>query len=552
MTPRKVALTWAALTVVVSAATAPAVGISRDEGVYLAAAESYAAWWGSALARPGRALATIDARFQLNHEHPPLAKELYGLTHAVLAEGLGWTGHLQGARFGAFLLAGLLSCLLATAGHALAGMGGALLAPALFWLVPRHFHHAHPALLDMPVTALSLATVWAYRQSLPAPVRGHGHPGAEPLPAKGQGSKRWAVACGLLFGAAVSVKHNAWFLPPLLLAHWLATHLPALLRAGRPERRRAFPLAFVAMAILGPAVLLATWPWLWHDLAARLREYAFFHLRHEHYPWHYLGRLLRKPPFPIEYPFVVTALTVPAASLSAMAGGLVHAAGRLAGALRGRAEGVSVSDEALLLLAALFPMALIAWPTVPHFGGVKHWLPAMPFLALLGARALVAAGRALWPAHPGRVTAALALLALAPALRAVAHVYPFGTAAYNELAGGAGGAATLGMQRQFWGDSMVAVLRQLDEHAAPGARVWYQEATWLAVKAYQRDGRLRSDLAWADGPEGADISVYHHHREFRDKEFLTWTRFRTARPVAGAYLDEVPLVTVYARPGAWR
>jgi hypothetical protein len=306
------------------------------------------------------------------------------------------------------------------------------------------------------------------------------------------------------------------------------------------------------MLVLGPLVLLALWPWLWHQPLPRLHEYLAFHLQHENYPWHYLGELLREPPFPVLYPFVVTALTVPAASLAAMAGGFAQAAARLVQALRRRAEGVDAPLEALLLLNALFPVALIAWPAVPVFGGVKHWLPAMPFLALLGARAVVTAARLLWPSAPAAAGAALAAAALVPAAWSVAHVHPFGTAAYNELAGGAAGAASLGMQRQFWGDNMAAVLPELNEHAVRGARVWFQEATWLAMQAYQRDGALRADLRWANGAEDADISIWHYHQEFRDKEYLTWTAFGTARPVAGAYLDEVPLVQVYARPGAWR
>jgi hypothetical protein len=110
----------------------------------------------------------------------------------------------------------------------------------------------------------------------------------------------------------------------------------------------------------------------------------------------------------------------------------------------------------------------------------------------------------------------------------------------------------MGMQRQFWGDDLVAVLPALNAHAVPGARVWFQEATSLAAKQYQRDGKLRPDLAIASGPEDADVSIWQYHQEFRDREFRTWTEFRNARPVAGAYLDEVPLVQVYARPGAWR
>ncbi len=549
-TPRRVALGWALATVVVAAATSPAQGISRDEGVYLAAAESYAAWWGGALRAPLRAYSAIDGHFAVNHEHPPLAKELYGATHALLHGALGLTGHLQGFRWGAFLFAGLLSFVLATWGFDLAGLGGALLAPALFWAVPRHFYHSHPAVLDLPVTALWLATVAAHARCL-----------AEPDPSR---RRTWGIRTGLLFGAAVAVKHNAWFLAPVLLAHGFATSVAAS-RASRPGRLRALGLSLGSMAVLGPLVFFLSWPWLWRDTSARLSQYLAFHLEHENYSWHYLGRVMREPPFPIAYPFVVTALTVPAAVLLVMVGGFALGLWRTRAGVRAPSAGPAAgraSEESLLLVNALFPIALIAWPTVPHFGGVKHWLPAMPFLALLGARALVEAGRALWPARAGRVTAVLALFALAPAVRAVVHVHPYGTAAWNELAGGAPGAATLGMQRQFWGDDVVGALDELNAHAVPAARVWWQETALASVRAWQRDGRVRPDLRWADGPEDADVSMWQYHQEFRDKEFRTWTAFaerrrpgeagRLPRPVAGVYLDEVPLVQVYARPGAWR
>jgi 4-amino-4-deoxy-L-arabinose transferase-like glycosyltransferase len=553
---RAVALAWALVTFAVLAATAPAQGIGRDEGVYLSAGESYAAFPGDVRREPARFLDAADRRFAPNHEHPPLAKLAYGATHALFAEALGWTSHLQGARLGAFLFGALLSWLLAAWGGALAGLAGALLAPALFWAVPRHFYHGHPAALDMPITALWLAVVAAWARSL----RAQGRPAA----------RRWALATGLAFGAAVATKHNGWFLLPVLGLHAALTRLPALLRAPPGARLRQVPPALPAMALLGPVVFLASWPWLWRAPWPRLRQYLAFHLHHENYAWQYMGRLLREPPFPVAYPFVVTALTVPAAVLLLYVAGFLHGVARAAtptpatppGAAGPPEARTTRSEELLLLLNAAFSLALIAWPTVPIFGGVKHWLPSMPFLALLGARALVLAGRALWPARGGAVTAALAAAALVPAAAAVAHFHPYGTAAYNELAGFAPGAASLGMQRQYWGDGAVGVLEAVNAHAVPGARVWWQETGRAAVAAWQRDGRIRPDLRWAEGPEGADVSVWHFHAEFRDKEYRTWTAFaeppraaepaRLPRPVAGVYLDEVPLVSVYARPGTWR
>ena len=519
-----IAMTWAAGLLLVAAATAPAVGISRDESVYVEAGASYVRFWREALRSPGRALELADRHYAWNHEHPGLAKGIFGATRTLLSDVLGWTGEVQGSRYGAFLFAALLAFVLALWGFDLAGPLGGALAPALFFLVPRHFHHARSAVLDLPVSALWLATTYAFWRSTSAS-RGR-------LSTAG-----WAMAAGLLFGAALATKHNAWFLLPVLLAAWLLGSIRGRQREAVGRDEGGGPWAFAAMAVLGPLVLVASWPWLWHQTLPRIRDWLGYHLHHESY---------------VSYPFVITALTVPAAILVAMLGGVAHTGGRIVAAWRGRATSVSLPTEWLLLLNAIVPIVLIAWPTVPHFGGVKHWMPAMPFLALLGARALVTAGRLLSPARPALVTSLLAALALAPAAWQVAHAHPFGSAAWNEIAGGAPGAASMGMQRQFWGDDLVAVLPALNAHAMPGARVWFQEATTLAVKQHQRDGKLRPDLLVASGPEDADISIWQYHQEFRDREFRTWTEFRTARPVAGAYVDEVPLVQVYARPGAWR
>ena len=535
----RIAVAWSVGILLVAAATAPAVGISRDESVYLEAGASAARFWREALRAPGSALELVDRHFAWNHEHPGFAKNVFGATRTLLADGLGWTGEVQGSRFGAFLFAALLALVLALWGFDLAGPLGGLLSPALFFLVPRNFYHAHPAALDLPISALWLATTYAFWRSTSAS-RGR-------LSTAG-----WATATGLLLGAALGTKHNAWFLPPVLAASWLLGSFRGRQRPSGFDDTRGGPWAFLAMAVLGPLLLVASWPWLWHHTLPRIRDWLGYHLHHENYPWMYLGRMLREPPFPASYPFVVTALTVPSAILVAMLGGLAQAAGRIAAAWRGRAPSVSLPTEWLLVLSAIFPIALIAWPTVPHFGGVKHWMPAMPFLALLGARALVTVGQRLWPARASAVTAVLALLALTPAAWQVARNHPFGTAAWNEIAGGAPGAASMGMQRQFWGDDLVAVLPAVNVHAAPGARIWFQEATALAARQYQRDGRLRADLVVASGPEDADVSIWQYHQEFRDREFRTWTEFRSTRPVAGAYLDEVPLVQVYARPGAWR
>ncbi len=74
----------------------------------------------------------------------------------------------------------------------------------------------------------------------------------------------------------LDTKHNSWFLPIACTAHFLALQAWALLARTRlgpllpvppapgTTRKRGFA-TLVVMALLAPPVLVALWPWLWHD-----------------------------------------------------------------------------------------------------------------------------------------------------------------------------------------------------------------------------------------------------------------------------------------------
>jgi hypothetical protein len=213
--------------------------------------------------------------------------------------------------------------------------------------------------------------------------------------------------------------------------------------------------------------------------------------------------------------------------------------------------------ELLIIGNAVASIAIISHPNVPHFGGVKHWFPSMPFLAAAMAgclsRAADAASQWLstakkqtW-AQPGRVSLALCLLCGAPAAVASVRIYPYGTSHYSELAGGLPGAALMGMQRQFWSNNVTGVLPWINANAKPGNRVYLHEVTGDSIRHYQRNGMLRTDLGFTGGPWDADIVAYQYHQEFREHEFNTWQALGTTKPVFGLYVDETPQVIVYQR-----
>src|SRR5262245_11710761 len=66
-------------------ATEALVGFVRDESVYFAASQSYAAWLQQLFREPATAFtdAAIVRAFDFNHEHPALMKLLFGISHLI-------------------------------------------------------------------------------------------------------------------------------------------------------------------------------------------------------------------------------------------------------------------------------------------------------------------------------------------------------------------------------------------------------------------------------------------------------------------------------------
>jgi len=596
------------------AATQGEVGIPRDESFYFLAAQNAAAWLRLLFTHPGAAFAdaAISQGFSYNSEHPVLMKGLFGLSYLVFHEGLGWMSPQLAFRLPAFAAAALILPLSYWMGTGLYGRLAGAFAAASFLLVPRQFFNAHLACFDVPIAAMLLLTVYAFWR---AP------------------HTRWGwLWTGAAFGLATATKHNALFLPFVLVplgayrawaaarpsvdarrelfalgALWVGTavlfaFLQIILAGGAPADARygAFtplvnltepwspPVALfglfaagsawslwrlwrvdtatfraagslVSIACVGPVLFYLLWPYLWHHPITRVADYLAFHAAHNHYAWFYLGTLMREPPFPLEYVFALTAMTLPTSLMVPMATGLASWLARgLANLWDGARSWVKPLswDEALVGLNALAPMLLISAPSVPHFGGVKHWFTAMPFLAMLGGAAVARVARACegplrsWrPAlPPWAVPAGLCALLGLPAAWATGRIYRFGTSAYAEVIGGLPGAASIGLQRQFWSNNVTGVLPWINANAPNGARLWLHEVTDYSFVDYQREGRLRADLRIAHGPAEADVAVYQYHQEFREQEFAIWQAFGTTQPVAGLYLDETPQIVVYRRP----
>jgi 4-amino-4-deoxy-L-arabinose transferase-like glycosyltransferase len=543
----------------ITCAASPKQGVNRDEAYYMRAGELYVSYWedlargavDKPFSRP-----SIDRYWGYNHEHPPLMKLLYGMSWRLLhkcqcAAEAGWhpgTRLKPGERhpsFGVFerestafrlptiLFFGLLCALVYLFFvEAFGGRAGALTAALLTAAQPRAFFHAQTAGFDLPAATMWFATTYAYWRALRSP---------KPL--------RAGLVLGVIYGLFLATKLQSFFLPLALGVHWIVLAI----------RTRRFPNPWVilGMGVVAPLILLALWPWLWHDTVRRLGEYLGFHLNHVHYNFEYFGTNYNAPPYPIHEPLGMLLTTAPVVLIAlALAGGVVFYRGRA----RGRDEvAANRALGTLLLAAAVVPILPFLTGRTPIFGETKHWLATMPILAILAGLAVEAIGRGLiaelrlegrrpWR---GAVLAGLITVAVLPAVFETARSHPYGLSHYNALAGGAPGGADLGMNRQFWGYSVGGLLRWFNETLPPQTKIYLHDWNHDSFEIYLRDGQLRSDLQDAGmempGVNNSSTALVIHELHFNKYEYMIWDAYRTVQPAKVLTLDGVPLVTVYRR-----
>ena len=425
----------------------------------------------------------------------------------------------------------------------------ALLAVAMFVFVPRTFFHAHLTCFDIPITAINFAVLYAFWKSLR--------------------SNLWAVAAAILWGLALLAKLNAFFIPITLFMWWGVANI----RVFRPPGGGCFslprfPLAFFLMPMIGLPMLYVFWPWLWYDTVASFTKYLSFHLDHDHYFQYYFGRAYQSPPFPIDFPFVMTLVTIPLVTVLLFFVGFGRAFVRpLVPWFKGISDwwkegGGDESGEWargwFVFVNMMFPVVLIAMPGTPIFGGVKHWLLTTPFLALLAGQGLVwllrrggagleALGLILSGPTKWIAGTAVSLLLLAPAARDTLVYVSDGTAYYNEAIGGVRGAAQVRMQRQFWSYAHRGALGFVNRHIPARATVDIQDALVGSCEMAKLEGWMRDDLKCRVRKHGPQVMLFDVEERFSEEEMRYWKSMDTLGPVCEAEVDGVPVLRLYVK-----
>jgi hypothetical protein len=514
--------------------TSGSVGYARDEGFYSYAAYAVEQWFGLFGAEGAEPFsqAAIDAHFGPVHEHPGLMKTLFAISRHFLHESLGFFPDPGTAlRFPGMLMAGIAVAVLYLWGRQAAGRAAGLVAALGFALMPHVFFHAHLACLDLGAAAMWLLTSYLYYRAVDERRLG------------------FVLAAGIVYGLFLDTKHNAWLLPFALVAH-LAFVRFVEWRRGTERAGPFVPNALISVLVLGPPVFLAVWPWMWFSTGERLVEWVRFHLGHDYYNMAFLGHTYWKPPMPRLYAWLMTLGTVPFVTLVLFGIGLLDS---VRAALRGD-DPKRLSLDAFWLVGLGVSYAPWLSSDTPIFGGTKHWITAYPFLALFAARGFVLVARELAAlgarlrARPDVVRGALgAVLAAGPAVMTFG-AHPFGLSFYAPVLGGVPGAASLGMNRGFWGYTTGSLTGVLDRRAKPNAGVYLHDTAPQSWALLRDDGKVRPDLQGTLSIARSSLALYHHEDHMQRVEYQTWVDYGTVRPVAIELFDGVPIVWLYERP----
>ena len=536
-------------------------GYARDEGYYFQAAEQHVAYLEESIlaVAHGKPLTFADRHFidrylGYNSEHPPLMKTLFGISWRLLHRcncpneaglhplvysrrhiTLGLLSQGAAMRLPAHLLTGLLVAGVFLFGVMCFGRTAGLLGAALTLLQPRLFFHSQISCFDAPVAAMIFLITLAYLRLVLFPPR-----------------RTWrsGILFGVLLALGLLTKHNTFFLVPVLWLHWLfqgRAGWSQLASLSAAEKWRAIADLLLApwmrvAAVVTPIAYFVGWPHLWPAPIARFSAYVGFHLHHVHYNIEYLGTNYNRPPYPWHYVPLMTALTAPVTTLFLAAIGIF--------ALR------KSRHAAIVALGILWPMLVIMRPGTPIFGAEKHWLPAMPFVALVGglgfARVIERIETDLLRRAMPVVGVVLGIFVAMPALFDTVRSHPYGLSHYNALAGGPQGGADLGMNRQFWGYAVRGLMPTIDRVAPPHAPIYFHDANWPMLQMSMKDGFLRRDLRDSGieepGVRASRLGMVILEKHFNKYEYWHWDAFGTTQPIEVLTHEGVPIVTLYARP----
>lgn len=479
-------------------------GITWDEPGYMRYADQYVAY----INRP--IPADRDKFFMPRPDdiHPPLRKLIAGITHEIFTTDYHILDNTRGYRVSSLLFVFPFILLFTYIAIGRFGYLIGILTPLIFSFLPHVLFLTPLVTLDYAITALWFIAVITVM--------------------KGMKSYLWLTVSGLSIGFALLTKLYGYMLfIPIggywLLAHWDILHTKHKKNNIIPAVRKLLYISGVAFA-----VYYIGWPWLWKTPITHLGEYFRLQFVYRSVPEYIFGYTYTNAPW--WYTPVMLFTTTPVFVL------IFSLVGSLWTIRKGRMW------DRFILLNALYPIIFFSLPGVYRYDWIRLFLPAYPFVCLLAGRGIVVTT----DLFRGRVrilaASAVIVLWLFTLYSSVVRVHPWESAYYNELVGGTSGAARLGFETEFWGNSYMGILPWMNFNKG---KIMCTTPAAHALYYYKAMGQLSPEVQFDAGRTGCEYLIVLMRQGFITSDPFTAGVVKRERPIYAVTLDGVPLIGVY-------
>jgi hypothetical protein len=338
------------------------------------------------------------------------------------------------------------------------GLPAAVAAYAAWIWQPHLFALAHYATYDGLLTSFWVGATLAFAKAV-EPANGHSRRAIPRWP--------WVVFFSTLSACAMGTKLTGWFVP-IPLAFWAIAYRQ---RAGLIALAVGFVLALAILNVLIP-------PW-WHDPIVGIGRFFESNLSRDRttpLPTLFLGTIYQTPDGSLPwYNTIVWTLMVTPVGFLLLALNGVH---------RAVTKPKSHALDGLFLASWVFPLLLRSLPHTPGHDGVRQFLPAFGFLAIMAG--LGAGGG---KERNRRWRCGILIIAVFEGILSVVVMMPVPLSYYSPLVAGLPGAARLGMEPTFYWDALQPdILDWLNNHTTAYERVLFARypTSWLYLRQTKR------------------------------------------------------------------
>lgn len=476
-------------------------GITWDEPMHFHNGDSYLAWVKHPVWERKDLVFAVNAH---NDVHPPLRKFLAGLTHDIYTNILRVLDNTRGYRISAIPFVFFLIALLTYISIGWFGYWIGILVPLVFSCIPSVLFLSVLVTMDYAVCALWFCAIMTF--------------------VKGVRGGKWLYISAILCGLTLLTKFHGFLLFVPVLFWWFIVYRRQLKKNFFTPCILLFNYICVAFC-----VVFLFWPWLWTDTINKIQMFFsvqlahgsvpvwFFNKIYDHAPWYYapVWFLVVTPVFVLIFFFLGSILSLRSKNLLFI----------------------------FILFNAFYPIVFFSLPGVYRYDGVRLFLAAYPFIALL-------MGMGIWRVstckkHPiARYMVLIGITCwwIGTLYDSVVRIHPFESSYFNEVIGGINGANSMGLEVEYWGNAYLATLPYLNNHKGTMFCVY---PTTLPFYYYQAMGQIEGGVIFESQGDSCEYMVVLMRKGFFSKYSGLETIIAKHTPVYSVQLDGVDLVGIY-------